>query len=228
MDILRSATAAMTAGQQLTQMLMRYQGQPTLLLLSGGSAVELLTYVDTNVVGSWLTISTLDERYSTDATINNFAQLQVLPFCQTAVAQGAQTISTAIRPDETLIESGARFEHALREWRSQYPYGQVVAVAGVGADGHTAGIFAGEYGVDLASEAWVAAYSVPTSVHQYTDRITVTYTFLRTQVTEVLVYVAGLAKQPIVEQLQRAACTHATIPAGIFNELSQVTLVTDQ
>lgn len=227
MEIVRSNTAAATAGQKLTALLHARQGTPTLLLVSGGSALTILEHVAVDTLGSWLTLSVLDERYSPDPAERNFNQLQTTGLYQQALQQGVNIIDPLPTNDLTLKEAGERFADALMSWRAAHPEGRVTAIMGVGADGHTAGIFAGEYGVDFAGDEWVVAYSVPQQVSQYTDRITVSYTFLRTQVAEALVYAVGEAKQPVITQLEQGDCTEDVMPAYIVKALPCAVLVTD-
>lgn len=227
MQCIRSDSAAKTAGEQLTTQLNHYREQPILLMLSGGSAWSLLEYVSPDVLGPHITITTLDERFSTDVTINNFAQLSTTQFYAQARAKGVAEISTLIEAGDTLVGAGQRFETALRAWRIKYPDGVVLATVGVGPDGHTAGIFPGAYEIEFSDTDWVVAYVVPKSINQYPERITVTYTFLRTQLTEAVLFISGSEKKHLIDSLLSSTCELQTMPACILTELAMVTLVTD-
>lgn len=228
MEIVVSQAPTRTAATKLEQMLLRSKETPVLLLLSGGSALSWLDKISTEALNSQLTITTLDERFSTDTAVNNFAQIKATKFYTQAMAKGVNVIATTIAPDDTLAMAGKRFATALQNWREQHPKGVMLATLGVGSDGHTAGIMAGDYGVDFSAEAWVVAYEVPKSVNPYPKRITVTYTFLQTQIKEALVYVVGKEKQAIIQKIQSPACDCQTIPASILRKMSKVCLVTDQ
>jgi len=226
MEVITSTTPAMTAANQLNQQLAESEAQPVLLMLSGGSALAILEHVDVALFGSHVTITTLDERFSTDPGVNNFAQIAVTEFYAKAIASGAHTISTRVGPDESLPVVAERFAAALHSWRTQHPSGVIMVTMGVGSDGHTAGIFPGDYGIDFEADDWVVAYSVPTSVHRYPERITVTNTFLREQVAHTIGYITGEEKRAVLNHLRAATCDRDLQPACIMREMSQVTLFT--
>ncbi len=228
MEVTTSSTPAVTAGALLSAALRRYHDKPVLLMLSGGSAFALLEYVDETVLGPQVMITTLDERFATDPAVNNFAQLSTTDFFRKAAACGAQSISTMAAAVETLEEAGERFDLALTVWREQNPDGVVLATMGIGPDGHTAGIFPGEYNVNFSGQDWVVAYQVPKAVNPYPERITVTYTFLREQLTEAIVYAVGAEKSVIIKQLQQGSCDLDQMPACIVRELPSAIVVTDQ
>jgi 6-phosphogluconolactonase/glucosamine-6-phosphate isomerase/deaminase len=191
-------------------------------MLSGGSALTLLDFIPTEVLGANLTITTLDERYSIDPLINNFAQLEATDFYQRAQATGASFISTRIVDGETRDTLRHRFEYALREWRGKHSDGVIIATMGVGPDGHTAGIFAGDYGVDMNGESWVVAYEVPSAVNPYSQRITITNTFLRQQVDSAIVYAVGREKYAHLKCVQAGEVTVKEVPAAILGEMKSV------
>ncbi|MEX2515152.1 MAG: 6-phosphogluconolactonase [Candidatus Paceibacterota bacterium] len=227
MKIIKSKTPAETAGEKLSDMLLAHKDTPTLLLLSGGSALSLLDHVSPEMLGPQLTITTLDERFSTDPSAQNFAQIQATAFYHTAQASGASVIDTTTAEGDTLAAVGDRFEAALRAWKDQHPDGVVIATMGIGADGHTAGILPGDYKAEFSGRSWVAAYEVSPSVNPHTKRITVTQTFLRTAVSEALVYAVGSEKKPIIEKLSREPCPSESMPACVVCEMQSVSLITD-
>jgi 6-phosphogluconolactonase/glucosamine-6-phosphate isomerase/deaminase len=227
MDIVTSTTPEVAAGTRLSEILRRHQERPVLLMLAGGSALSLLTHIDEAVLGPHITITTLDERFSTDPVVNNFLQITVTDFYKKAVAKGAHTISTSVVPEETLTEAGARFDAALHNWREQHPEGSVVATIGVGSDGHVAGIFPGDFEANFSSGEWALAYTVPADVHQYPKRITVTYTFIRSQIEEAIVFITGQQKLSVFEKLHEGSFSLKNMPASIIREMKSVTVTTD-
>ena len=227
METLVSQTPKQAAGKALTQLLTQYSGQPTLLLLSGGSALAILDYVDPVALDSHLTLSTLDERFSTDVRVNNFSQIQSTAFYAAAKERGAKEIKTTLTTTDTLAGATERFENALRAWRQNHPNGIVLATVGIGNDGHTAGIFPGAPDTDFSGADWVTGYQVPETMSQHTKRITVTHTFLRQVLGGAVVFAAGENKWPIVAVAQQAHSATKDLPVGILQELPQVILVTD-
>ena len=222
MEIIRSVTPQEDAGHALQNVLDQHRTQPILLMLSGGSAFSILEYVEEAVLGPHITLTVLDERYIKDPAVHNFTQLTCTPFFERCLARGVRNISTEILEGETGDEGAQEWENALRAWKGEYPDGVIIATMGIGADGHTAGIFAGEYAVDFLGDAWVVSYHVSPKVSAYQDRITVTYTFLKTYVDEVIVYAEGKEKQNIISMLDTKTCERAQYPACILKEMHAV------
>jgi 6-phosphogluconolactonase/glucosamine-6-phosphate isomerase/deaminase len=221
MEIVHTDKPLETAVKALTDALQQDAGVPILLLVSGGSAFGLLDLVPDSVLGPQLTLAVLDERCSEDPHINNFAQLQVTDFYQRAVAAEVVVLPTLVKEGESCAIVGQRFEAMLRAWRETHPTGVVVATMGIGPDGHTAGIMPGEYeGVDFAGQDWVVSYEVPESVNPYTQRITVTNTFLETQVDQAIVYAVGAEKRQYIEYL--TAGEHSDLPFGVLYRMRSV------
>ncbi len=226
MEVIHTKTPQEEAGNALTSALLRNKERPILLMLSGGSAFEILPYVDIEALGPYITLSVLDERYSTDPDISNFSQLSRTEFFARATEGGAQSISTEIT-EETPEEAAVQWEVSLRVWKSVHPDGVVLATMGVGPDGHTAGIFPHVPEVDFSGESLVVAYVVPEGVHQYRERITTTFTFLTEWVNEAFVYVVGEGKREVLVQLEESTNFREEMPASIFHEMQSVKLYTD-
>ncbi len=226
MEVVVSSTPAQDAGAYLSQALARHRESPVLLLLSGGSALALLEHVDPAVLGPHLTLTTLDERYSSDPSASNFSQIVATDFYAAAQAAGVECIDSTFMPGEILEVVGARFETALHSWHVTHPQGVVVATLGIGLDGHTAGIFPGPQPVDFAGPQWVASYSLsPGTVNRYRERITVTYTYLRSHLTEAIVYAVGPEKRKIIDTLAISAGMLERTPAAIIVELPSAVVV---
>jgi 6-phosphogluconolactonase/glucosamine-6-phosphate isomerase/deaminase len=135
-------------------------------------------------------------------------------------------LSTKIDTTDTLQSAGERFVNNLKTWRSQNENGVIIATMGIGADGHIAGMFPGEYDVDFASDSWVVWYEVPPEINQYTKRITVTNTFLQTQVIEVILF-ATSTKARLLKPLMHVQTEQPQGPTAILKRLPSVTLYTD-
>jgi len=168
----------------------------------------------------------LDERFSPDASINNFLQLQQTEFYARCVAAGVKTISTIVGVDDSLQSCAGEMDASLRAWKQENPTGVVIATMGIGPDGHTAGIFPGSYDVDFEGDRWVVGYCVPKTVNEHTERYTVTYTFLKEVVDEAIVYAIGESKEKIVEGLELNSCNVKTTPACSMLQMKSVTLYT--
>lgn len=227
MEVIVTERPEETAGKILTDALRTNAEKPILLLVSGGSSLALLDFVEVTVLGPHITLTVLDERFSTDPKVNNFTQLEQTTFYQSCVRKGVQFVSTKVLAGESMEEVRDRFDTALHVWKEQNSEGVVMATMGIGSDGHMAGIFPGDHGVNFSEDSWVAGYTVPSEVNQYADRITVTYTFLRQMVDFAIVFAVGEEKKVIIKQLQNSNCPLGKIPACILREIRSVTVVTD-
>ncbi len=225
MEVIETISPREDAGKALSTLLAKNKDKSILLMLSGGSAFTILDSVPSTALGTNITVTMLDERYSTDPEVNNFAQLEQTNFYKTCAEQGVNYISTKVLAGETLDALRNRFDTALHTWKEQNKDGVVIATMGIGADGHTAGIFPGEHGVDFDGDAWVVSYSVPKEVNKYTDRVTVTNTFLKKIVDFVIVYTDRDKKQEIVLKLiSNDSSNH--LPMNIFRKMKTVRLFT--
>ena len=208
------------------------ESQPLLLLLSGGSAFGILDGIGRDVLGEHVTVSVLDERYSEDAKIHNFAQLFYTPFFTEALASGANYIDTRVQRDESLQKLGFRFESALKDWQRDHKKGIVCATMGIGEDGHTAGIMPFPENPDLFGQlfeqelTWVTAYDAGDKT-PYPLRITATLPFLRSHVDCVFAYVVGEQKKKALRDVDVAEGSLAKTPARILREMKNVQIFTD-
>jgi len=197
-----------------------------LLLLSGGSAFDLLEKV--KGLSSRVTIGVLDERFSTDPKINNFAQLTETDFYRRAQKKGVQFIDTRVREGEPMEELAERFEKALRDWKEKNPDGTVIITQGIGADGHTAGIMPHLKGPKMFEnpDTWVLGYDAKEKL-QHPLRVTTTFPFLRNIVDYSIVYAKGEEKKEILEKVTTKQGSLAQIPALIIHEMKDVKLIID-
>jgi len=202
--------------------------RPVLLLLSGGSALGVLDVVPASVLGKHLTVAMLDERWSEDPQINNFAQLRTTDFYKRAVAAGVSFFDSRPRLGEPAVALASRYEDFLRAWYMSHSGGVTVATLGMGVDGHTAGIFPGYVAALDRAGTWVAAYTLSLTTNPYSDRVTVTPHFLITQITHAVAYVVGLDKRPVLATLTSNPDTDPELlPAVLWHQVSNLVVVTD-
>lgn len=219
------------AGEALNALLERFQRHPILLLCSGGSSLETLQGVRGEALGTHVTISVLDERYSKDSSINNFAQLSETNFFKRAEGQKCQCIDTRVREEETLEQFARRFENGLRSWKSQHEEGTIIITQGIGKDGHTAGIFPFPEDPKKFQELFENKEVLSVRYNaagktEYPERVTVTFPFLR-QVDHSVVFVVGEEKRNALERvLAKEGALHET-PARIVHEMREVLIFTD-
>lgn len=200
---------------------------PVLLLLSGGSAFSLLDAIPEDACGAHMTIGMLDERFSVDEDINNFAQFAKTGFYANSKTSGAAFIDTRGKGGETQDELATRFLYSFQNWVTAHRDGVVVATMGIGADGHTAGIMPFPEDSDLFGrlfedeKRWVTAYDAGNK-NPYPLRVTVTLPFLREQVADAIVFAVGDEKRSALKRMLADEGTLAETPARIIREMKNV------
>jgi 6-phosphogluconolactonase/glucosamine-6-phosphate isomerase/deaminase len=224
--------AKQEAANTLTVWLEEACHQPTLLLVSGGSALNILEHVQVPLRASDLTVTVLDERLSDDAAVNNFAQLATLNFSERVRRAGGSFIDTRPSPEETLPELAERLELALRQWKMNHLEGVVIATQGIGSDGHTAGIMPYPHERDTFQELfddaahWVVGYDAQ-GKNPYPLRVTVTLPFLRNVIDRSLVFVVGEEKHRVLERVLKEEGSLWETPARITREMKETAIFTD-
>jgi len=223
------------AGEAITEIVKQYSETPILLMFSGGSALSIIEHIDAEPVTSNVTLTVLDERFGVDANDSNFAQLAETDFFAQSTKQGAYSIDPRGIPDEHLDEVAAWFDGALSAWRSKNKKGIVVITQGIGPDGHTAGILPfpedEQYFQYMFNQTdrRVVGYNVSPEKNEFTQRITVTLPFLRSEVTSSIVYATGEGKKPILEAVtSQTQESVASMPARIIQDMNDVLILTDQ
>ncbi len=221
---------AAAAGEALNKLLASNKDRPVLLLLSSGSALPILEYAGKTSLSEHLTVGMLDDRFSQDAKVNNFSQFQKTDFYKDALEMECAFIGTLPRPEDTIETVRERWEGRLKKWREDNTDGIIIATLGMGADGHTAGIF--PYTDDekkfadlFESEAWTVAYEA-TGKNQYPQRITTTVTFFKL-IDEGIGFVCGPEKKEKLDAVLVNKTSFAKLPAAAWHEIKNVTVYSD-
>jgi 6-phosphogluconolactonase len=226
MKCIRSTSPAHDAAETLGTLLIEYVDQPILLLLSGGSAFSFLELVSRESLSDRVTIGVLDERFDVRPTANNFTQLAATQFFVDACARGCTYIDTRVEGRESLADMAARYDDAIMEWQAEHPEGVVIATLGLGADGHTAGIFPGTTALLETYTTNVAPLEVAPEVNEYTKRVTVTPYFLRTELTAALAYVVGEGKCQVLTDVIAGKGEVYDLPGLLWREIPNLTVIT--
>ncbi len=219
---------------ELNSLLREAKARQVLLMLSGGSALELLDGIQMRNVGKNITITVLDERFSRDPAVNNFSQIAETEFYKKAERKGINYIDTRIHRKISLHALSRKFERGLRAWRRKYPEGKIICTQGIGEDGHTAGIIPSTENskrFDRLFENqkhWVAGYDATRSKTEYPKRTTVTFPFLRNEVESSVAYVTGSKKRRAVKLILAKKGSLAKTPGRILREMKNTTLFVDQ
>ena len=223
------AAAAAEAGEYLNRLLTENKKKPILLMVSGGSALEILDFVGTTAMGENLTVSMLDDRFSEDKEINNFSQLQKTDFYSQALEAGVSFFASLPRKEDTMQTLSERWENNLKTWRKENPKGIIIAILGMGPDGHTAGIFADEdkksFEQLFNAKPLLTAYNVGNK-HQYKDRITSTITFLE-KINFGIAFVCGQDKKEKLDLVIKNQGEVNELPALAWHGIKNIRIFTD-
>ena len=197
------------------------KGIKTMFLSSGGSALSVLDFVPLDILGEYLIIEVLDERYDKTNENNNFTQLTKTEFYKKANNFGCSFIDTSVKEGQTQEELAGYFENKLKDWMGKNPLGEIIATVGVGPDGHTSGIMPfpedeNKFAELFESGRWVVAYDA-TGKNEFTKRVTTTITFLR-EINRIFVLMTGKEKSGAFLEMKKSGST-AEIPARILKNI---------
>lgn len=225
--------SACRAAKEAVELTLREaNGKSVLFLVSGGSGFDVLNELSDALFDAQVTVSVIDERFTTDPAVNNFLQLQKTDFYGKAVSRGVAFFETVPLKDESIEELAKRFEGNLKDWRMSHPDGVMVALLGIGKDGHTAGMIGNpddkrsfEFMFEDDS-TWVVGYDAGNR-NQYPLRVTTTMPFLR-KLDTVIVYAVGGAKKAALSAVCAPEGSLNMTPGRIIRELAHCLLYTDQ
>lgn len=224
------ATATRMATEAVGETLMAAIDRPVLFLVSGGSCLNLLHALDPMLFDARVTMGVLDERYSSDPSINNYSQFIETDFYGITRNRGVTCIETAVFQSETIDEMAKRWDMELKDWRISHADGKIIVLQGIGPDGHTAGMMPDE--IKQFNElfdnpnVWVVGYDAQ-SRNKYPLRVTVTMPFLRNVDTSI-VYAVGEEKKAALSAALAPEGNTFQIPARIIHEMKHCLLYTDQ
>lgn len=216
-----------------------------LLMLSGGSAIKVTEdlldlFKNKNInYARFLTISVVDERVVSGEN-NNYTSLRKTDFGQWSKNQKIKWVNTKV-PQVAKVgavdELASKFEKQLKEWRHLNSDGVIIALLGVGSDGHTSGIlpFKNNSALNLDNKKWVVGYDLNNyypkedklNSHQY--RATTTARFLIDEVGCAFVYMVGDSKKKALEKIVSAKGNILETPARLLRRRNKKTeIFTDQ
>lgn len=206
-----------------------------LLLLSGGSSLALLDNIDYVNLGSQVTVTVLDERYSANPSENNMAQIASSKFYIKAKRAGCGFIDTRVQNNETQEQLASRFNNDLVTWIRQNPTGKIIATVGIGEDGHVSGIM--PYPEDSAlfnrmfdnknDEELITSYDA-SGKNPYPKRVTTNINLIR-KIDTAISYVIGENKKEALKKINDQDGSLNETPARVLREIKgSVFLFTDQ
>lgn len=224
---------------------------PVLFLFSGGSALSVLDMIDSSCLGEHLTLAPVDERFDPTGEASNFSAFMATSFYGKAEAAGTHFIDTRVKEGQGRDDLVNEFETTLRKWMADFvtptessylvipsvveesrphPHGKIIAILGMGPDGHTAGIFPdtdeNTFHDRFGSDHLVVGYRAP----EYAicpERVTTTLSFLEKNVDQAFAFLIGEEKYAAWERVLRNDEPIHRLPAGAFQMLRRVKVFTD-
>ena len=200
-----------------------------LLMLSGGSAIEILDELEVNSFDNRVTITTLDERFSTKPEDSNFLAITKTEFYRKCKQNGCNFIDTNVTAYDELQNFAKFWEKQLQNWHVRHPYGKVIIVQGIGDDGHTAGILPMHKDSNTFksmfqdTSKWVVGYRY-SHVTKYPERVTVTLNFLLSKVDYSFVWSID---DEILTDLAEKNSSYYIKPAKVIFDMEGVRLYTN-
>jgi len=231
---------AFETAKAISAILEREQDNDILLLLAGGSSFAVYDAISPQWLSDHVTIAMTDDRFSRELDVNNSHILQATDFYNEAINADSYYISTEVWHEEKPEDLATRFEYGLRQWRKEFPDGVVIAVFGMGEDGHVCGMipasdkrFAGTsedkertfQELFENTEKWVVGYSTPNN--EYHERITITMPFIRKYVNHAVAFISGEKKRVALDRLSAEEGSLDVTPARILRELKNADIFTD-
>jgi 6-phosphogluconolactonase/glucosamine-6-phosphate isomerase/deaminase len=215
--------------KKISELLEQAQGKNILLMLSGGSSLAVYDAIMPQWLSDHVTLVMTDDRFSREMNINNTHLLQATDFYNEAINADAYFISTEVWNERTPEELAKRFEYGLRQWREEFPDGVVIAVFGMGEDGHVAGMIPDrdQTFADLFQNPgkWVTGYSTPNNEHH--ERVTITMPFIIKYVDHAVAYISGEKKRAALDRLLAEKGSLAETPVRVLRELKDAEVFTD-
>lgn len=226
-----SDAVAAWAGDALTNFLLQKADKPTLLLLSGGSSLEVVKHMNPNILRSNLSFGLVDERFGVHERDRNLTAILKTPFVKSAQKQG-RPITAIEATSGSVQESASRYEAYLKQWRVTFRDSVIAAVLGIGADGHVAGVmpFPGDRAwfedTFANSRKWVVGYDTK-GVGDFPQRVTVTPYFLNQEVDYAIAFACGRKKRAALERTTAVDGTLSETPARVLITMKESYLCTD-
>lgn len=221
---------ARAAGKYISDLLAVHHGKPTLLMVAGGSSKSVLDYINPEYLGSHITITVTDERFTDDLDENNFSALQATSFYNDLVSVDAFCIDTQIYGEETISGHSERFEKNINDWRKEFPDGIIIALYGIGQDGHVAGIIPNvmsdiEFKKHFDGDRLITHLDAGTK-DKRSLRVTSTFPLMRI-VDYPVFYVTGESKRTGLKKALAKDGHMNMIPARIIHEMKPSFVFTD-
>ena len=223
--------------KHISDLLAQYIGRPVLLLCAGGSSFAVYDLINPEYLSPDLTVTMTDDRFSEELDVNNFAILQSTSFYTNLIEADAFCINTQPNEGEKLEEYRARFEKNIREWKQDFPDGIIIALYGMGPDGHTGSMIPNVYSEDTfnaefnSDDRLVGTFDAvtvgKTDVNPFPLRISTSIPFMKNWINHTVYYITGENKKDALQKALEGTEPFYKIPATVINHLKDVIIFTN-
>ncbi len=224
MELITTATPAEKAGSHISGFIAEANAD-VVILLSGGSAMGVFEHITIDKSECRTIFMMGDERVTGEVETNNYLQLKERYFDHPLIEQ---VLDTSALVDETPEIFATRVKNIFVENISNLTEPKFLAVLGVGADGHTAGIF------PMNEESFSNVYEadstyVPVHLESLTidSRASFTPNWILNSSDAVIGYIAGETKKQILNDLMNESKDIYERPAELFKRHKNSFIYTD-
>ncbi|MDD5397228.1 MAG: 6-phosphogluconolactonase [Candidatus Moranbacteria bacterium] len=216
-------------GLEISKEMMRLDDAPLLFFVSGGSCLTVLPKIESNDFGK-VTVAVLDERFDQTNENNNFSQLEKMSWSDEFLKKGGTFISTKILGGDTQQKLADRFRSGIEKWINENNGGRMIALFGMGSDGHTAGIFPfpenqKQFFSLFDGDDIVASYDAKEK-NQFPKRITATNALFK-KLEIAFVYAYGEEKRKALLEFVIGEKKTNELPLMFLKNVKKVNIVTD-
>lgn len=224
-----SQEGAVYLGREISKLLFLLKDVQVLLFVSGGSSLTVLPYTE-NEDYSHVTISVLDERFGKTNENNNFSQLKLLPWSDYFLKKGGKFISTKILKGDTQKKLAERFEKEIENWMNINKKGKMIALFGMGSDGHTAGIFPFPEDSEMFNKIFdskniIASYDAAEK-NIFPNRITTTNAIFK-KIEIGFAFICGEEKRKALNDFKENNKKSNELPIMFLKSIKKIKIVTD-